>query len=175
MDHLQLRKLKYKEQKKREYVKNFYLKEEVGACRAVPPFVNSAYLCAQLIRSESSSPSLNPRLRLSPSPQSLNLFPDVIVQVGAAQSASSPAAPSPEPLGGSAALRRTDFPRLMQVRPRTQRTPVGGDRRRLDRPPHPRVQPQHMTVGRTASGRAAAGVGRREVFNRGNNHRPSYG
>lgn len=42
-------------------------------------------------------------------------------------------------------------------------------------PAPPRVQPQHMTVGRTASGRAAAGVGRREVFSRINNHRPSYG
>lgn len=100
-------------------MKNFYLTEEVGACRAASSFMNSAYLCALLIRSESSSPSLIPRLRLSPSPQSLKLFPDAIVQVGAAQSASSSAAASPESLGGSAALRRTDFPRLMQVRPRT--------------------------------------------------------
>lgn len=115
-------------------MKNFYLKEELGACRAVSSSLNSAFLCAQLIRSESSSASFIPRLRLSPSPQSLHLFPDVIVQVAAAQSASSSAAAaSPEPLGGSAALRRTDFPRLTQVRPRTQRTPVGGDRRRLDR------------------------------------------
>lgn len=149
-------------------MKNFYLKEEVGACRAVSSFVNSAYLCALLIRSESSSPSLIPRLRLSPSPQSLNLFPDVIVQVGAAQSAWSSAAASPEPLGGSAALRRTDFPRLMQVRPRTQRTPVGGDRRRLDRPPHHRGsslstwlwagQPQEEPLRGWVDGRCSVGL-----------------
>lgn len=79
--------------------------------------------------------------------------PEKIVQVGAAEGASSSASVSPEPLGRSAALRQTDFPSLMQVRPRTQRTPVGGDRQRLDRPPHRRGSSLRLWGGKPEKSR----------------------
>lgn len=106
--------------------------EHAGQCAAL--------LIRLTCERESSCSVLNsPALSANSSPSHKpSPFPEKTVQVGAAEGASSLASVSPEPLGRSAALRRTDFPSLMQVRPRTQRTPVGGDRQRLNRPPHRR-------------------------------------
>lgn len=129
--------------------------------RILHSVLNSAALSAN------SSPSHKP----SPSPEK-------IVQVGAAEGASSSASVSPEPLGRSAALRQTDFPSLMQVRPRTQRTPVGGDRQRLDRPPHRRGSSLRLWGGKPKKSRCGGGDGRRwadRTVNNMTDYSPLYG
>lgn len=103
---------------------------------------------------DSAAPSANS----SPSPPAATFSRIRIVQAGAAQSASSSAAASPEPLGGSAALRRTDGLPPFNAGAAAHAEDAGGRGQTAAGPtpaPPPRVQRRRMTVGRGASGRAA--------------------
>lgn len=138
--------------KSSEYAKKFYQKEEVGACRAVSSSLNSVYLCMRILHSGLNSAALSANWSPSHKPSP---FPEKIVQVGAAKGASSSASVSPEPFGRSAALRQTDFPQFTAGAAAHAEDAGGrGQTAAEPTPAPPWVQPQHMTVGRKARGRA---------------------